>query len=202
MSRYLIERMTLGKRAKQNVCANGQQLPQSSLPKLRRKYGTNESFVYGNVFFFFSAVVVVDVVTCDVNFFKYLHKLEFKANVACWRTQYEHGATFWEYFRYDFLRVFSIRFYRLLLHKDMEQRTLTCLVKGMITVWLTSCLTGLDSTKQVNILLIQYKQSRWIGTKQPGSHLYSDTFPYKVRDCAQFERVCLRIRITLANFAI
>ena len=82
MSRYLIERMTLGKRAKHNVRANGQQLPYS-LPKLRRKYGTNESFVYGNVFFFFSAVVVVDVVTCDVNFFKYLHKLEFKANVAC-----------------------------------------------------------------------------------------------------------------------
>ena len=38
-------------------------------------------------------------------------------------------------------------------------RTLTYFVKGSITVSLTSCLTGLDSTKQVNMLLIQHQQS-------------------------------------------
>ena len=31
--------------------------------------------------------------------------------------------------------------------------------EGSITVWLTSCLTGLDLTKQVIMLLIQHKQS-------------------------------------------
>ena len=33
---------------------------------------------------------------------------------------------------------------------------------GSIDVQLTSCLTGLDSVKQVKLLLIQHKQSRWI----------------------------------------
>ena len=47
-------------------------------------------------------------------------------------------------------------------------RTLTYFVKGSITVSLTSCLTGLDSTKQVNMLLIQHQQSSWIQTKQTG----------------------------------
>ena len=37
---------------------------------------------------------------------------------------------------------------------------------GSITVQLTSCLTGLDSTKQVKLILIQLKQSGWIQTKQ------------------------------------
>ena len=31
--------------------------------------------------------------------------------------------------------------------------------RGSITVLLSSCLTGLDSTKQVKLMLIQYKQS-------------------------------------------
>ena len=42
------------------------------------------------------------------------------------------------------------------------QRTLTYSVRGSITVWLTSCLTGLDLDKQENLLLIKHKQSRWI----------------------------------------
>ena len=41
----------------------------------------------------------------------------------------------------------------------VNQRTLTDFVRGSITALLTSCLTGLDSTKQVNLLLIQLKQS-------------------------------------------
>ena len=42
------------------------------------------------------------------------------------------------------------------------QRPLT--IWGSITVQLTSCLTGLDSTKKVNMFLIQHKQSDWIQT--------------------------------------
>ena len=45
---------------------------------------------------------------------------------------------------------------------------------------LTSCLTGSDSTKLVYLYLIQYKQSSWILTSQPGGQSYSDTSPYKV----------------------
>ena len=47
--------------------------------------------------------------------------------------------------------------------KNFGQRTLT--MGGSITVWPTSCLTGLDLTKQVNLLLIQHKQSSCIQTK-------------------------------------
>ena len=39
------------------------------------------------------------------------------------------------------------------------ERTLIYFVRGGITVRLTSCLTALDSTKLVNIYLIQHKQS-------------------------------------------
>ena len=48
----------------------------------------------------------------------------------------------------------------LLLISGPVQRTLT-IVGVSITVWLTSYLTGLDLTKQVKLLLIQHKQSRW-----------------------------------------
>ena len=37
---------------------------------------------------------------------------------------------------------------------QFQQRTLTWFVMGSITEWLTSCLAGLDSTKQVNMFLI------------------------------------------------
>ena len=59
------------------------------------------------------------------------------------------------------------------------QRTLAHFVSGSITVQLTSCLAGLDSTKQVNMLLIQQKQISRIQTKQTGQS-YSDTSPYEV----------------------
>ena len=39
----------------------------------------------------------------------------------------------------------------------IEQKTLTYFIRGSITVQLTSCLTGLDSTKLVNLDLIQNK---------------------------------------------
>ena len=31
--------------------------------------------------------------------------------------------------------------------------------RGSITVWLTSCLTGLDMTKQAKLMLIKHEQS-------------------------------------------
>ena len=62
---------------------------------------------------------------------------------------------------------FTIHFY---LWEDdnigkFKQRTLTYFVRGCITVWLTSCLTGLDLTKQVNLFLIKHKQSSKIQTQ-------------------------------------
>ena len=46
---------------------------------------------------------------------------------------------------------------------------------------LTSCWTGLDSTKLVNLYLIQRKQSSWILTGQMGGQAYSETSPYEER---------------------
>ena len=37
-----------------------------------------------------------------------------------------------------------------LVHLCLYQRTLTYSIRGSITVWMTSSLTGLDSTKHVN----------------------------------------------------
>ena len=63
-----------------------------------------------------------------------------------------------------------------------RQRTLTYFIRRRITARLTSCLTSLDSTKQVNMSLIQHKQSRWIQTKQRrGRKSYIVTFPFKLR---------------------
>ena len=45
----------------------------------------------------------------------------------------------------------------------INQRTLT--IGGSITVRLTSCLTGVDWTKQVKVMLIQHKQSSRTQTK-------------------------------------
>ena len=60
------------------------------------------------------------------------------------------------------------------------QRKVTYFIRRRITVWLTTCLTGLDLAKQVNMLLIKHKQSNWIKTSQIGGLMYSDTSPYKV----------------------
>ena len=59
--------------------------------------------------------------------------------------------------------------------------------RGSITIWLTSCLTGLDSTKLVNLYLIQYKQSSRILTSQAGGQPYSNTSPYKVSECSLYQ---------------
>ena len=40
----------------------------------------------------------------------------------------------------------------------LRQRALTYFVRGSIAVRLTSCLTGLDLTKLVNLYLVQHKQ--------------------------------------------
>ena len=64
-----------------------------------------------------------------------------------------------------------------------KQRTLIYLVRGSITVRLTSCLTGLDSIKLVNLYLIQHKKSIWILTGQTGGQTYSDTSPYELSEC-------------------
>ena len=64
-----------------------------------------------------------------------------------------------------------------------NQRTLIYFVRGSITVQLTSCLTGLDLAKQVNLLIVWIQQSSWIQTNQTGSQPYTDTSPYKVSQC-------------------
>ena len=70
------------------------------------------------------------------------------------------------------------------LFMSMTQSTLTYFVRGSITVWLTSFLTGLDTNKLVNVYLIQRKQSSWIQTSQIGGQLYSDTSsPYELNEC-------------------
>ena len=53
-----------------------------------------------------------------------------------------------------------------------------------LTERLTFCLTGLDSAKQLHMLLIKHKQSTCIQTSQTGGLLYSDTHPFKVCECS------------------
>ena len=59
-------------------------------------------------------------------------------------------------------------------------------VRKSITVQLTSCLSGLYSTNQVNPLLIQHKQSSLI---QTWGQLYSDSSPYKVSEYSQLQQL-------------
>ena len=68
-----------------------------------------------------------------------------------------------------------------------KQRTLTYFVRGSITVWLTSCLTGLDLAKQENLLMIKNKQSSWIQSNQTGGQSYSDTSPNEVSECSMVQ---------------
>ena len=53
---------------------------------------------------------------------------------------------------------------RLFLTLKWPNRLLTHFVRESVAVWLNSCLTGLDFTKQVNLFLIQHKQSSRIHT--------------------------------------
>ena len=50
----------------------------------------------------------------------------------------------------------SIVLRRLDFDQGMTERTLTQFIRGIITVWLTSCLTGLYSTKLANLYLFQH----------------------------------------------
>ena len=54
-------------------------------------------------------------------------------------------------------------------------RALIYFVRGSMTVWLTSCLIGLDLAERVNLLLIKHKQISWIQTSQTGSQPYYHT---------------------------
>ena len=76
----------------------------------------------------------------------------------------------------------------------LNQRTLTYFVRGNITVWLTSCLTGLASTKLVNLNRIQHKQNSKILTSQTGGQPYSDTSPCKVSECSLRWAICYLCR--------
>ena len=69
------------------------------------------------------------------------------------------------------------------------------LPKGSITVWLTSCLTGLDLTKQLNLLIVFIWQKGWIQTSQIGGQPHSDTSPCKVSECSLVGLSCLYILI-------
>ena len=54
-----------------------------------------------------------------------------------------------------------------------------------ITEWLTSRLTGLYMTKQINRLFIQHRQSTHLNqTNKTGGQLYSNTAPYEVSECS------------------
>ena len=69
-------------------------------------------------------------------------------------------------------------------HRSWVQRKFNYFVRGSITVQLTSCLIGLDSTKLVNLFWIPHEQSSWILNSQTGGPPCSDTSPYKVRECS------------------
>ena len=72
--------------------------------------------------------------------------------------------------------------YMFLIQRYFRQRTLTYFVRGNISVWLTSCLTGLDSAVLLNW---NYKQICLFGqilTGQTGGQTYSDISPYKVSE--------------------
>ena len=65
----------------------------------------------------------------------------------------------------------------------LRQRTLTYFTRGSITVWLTSCSTGLYSAA---LLILNQQQIYLFGEiqiGQRGGQMYSDTSPYEVSDC-------------------
>ena len=64
--------------------------------------------------------------------------------------------------------------------KWLDQRTLTYLERGSISVRLTSWLTGLDSAP----LLIYYQQQIYLIGQIQTSQPYSDTSPYEVSECS------------------
>ena len=68
------------------------------------------------------------------------------------------------------------------ISQTLNQRTFIYFERGSIAVQLTSCLTGLDLTNQVNLLLIQQKQSSSIQTNKTGDQSYCDTSPYKASE--------------------
>ena len=85
-----------------------------------------------------------------------------------------------------------------------KQKTLTYFGRGSITVWLTSCLTGYDLTKLVNLCLIQHKQSSRLLTSQTWGQSYNDTLTknvsvlwFKATDVIAF---CLKMALSWPIF--
>ena len=110
------------------------------------------------------------------DFLGYFEKPHFKVKTALttiWATLGNSWAAFYYYVwshylphtHHVYLCFFSQVKHIRLLPDAFSQRTLTYSVRGSVTVRPTSCLTGLGSTKQVNMLLIQHKQSSQIQTK-------------------------------------
>ena len=73
-------------------------------------------------------------------------------------------------------------------HKTLARNTITfdreyslTSTSGSITVQLTSYLTSLDLTKQVNMFLNQHRQRSWIEAKN-GGQPYSDSSPCEVSE--------------------
>ena len=64
----------------------------------------------------------------------------------------------------------------------INQWTVTYFERGITTVQLTSCLNGLDLTKQVNLFKIQHYQSSWIQINKTEGQPYSDDSRYKVSE--------------------
>ena len=62
-----------------------------------------------------------------------------------------------------------------------KQITLTDILRGSITVWLTSCLTGLESAA---LLMFNQQWFSQMQTSQTGGQPYSDTSPYDASECS------------------
>ena len=75
----------------------------------------------------------------------------------------------------------------------LKQRTLTYFVRGSITVWLTSSLTGQDLAALLMLNQIEIYKFGQIQTSQTGGRLYSETSPYNVSECSLYKG-CVKVR--------
>ena len=88
----------------------------------------------------------------------------------------------------DWLKI-SMHYFKQPNHLELWYNSLSYFLRGSITVWLTSYLTGLDLIKLVNLYLSQHKLCSWILTSQTGGQLYGDTSPYEVNECTLIHSV-------------
>ena len=66
--------------------------------------------------------------------------------------------------------------------RENKQITLSYLIRGWITLPLTSCVNGLDSNYEVNLLFIQHKQNSQIQTSKTRGQPNSCTSTYEVNE--------------------